>query len=185
MIFTLSGPSCVGKTTISNILIQELPNLRESISYTTRKPREGEVNGAHYHFIEAREFFFRNVQDEFIEYAKVHGNFYGTSKNDLHEYLDEEKDVIAVLDIDGAMNIKEYFGDNSRSIFLLPHSMDILKERLTQRVSSDIDIDIDIRMKNAENEIKCSHWFDYSLKNVDLIECIETLKFIIRRKIKN
>ena len=173
MIFVLSGPSCVGKTTLSNILSKEVPNLFESISYTTRNIRNNEINEIDYYFINKEEFLAKIDKQEFIEYAKVHNNYYGTSKNVIENMIDQNKNIILVLDIEGAMNIKKFF--KTVSIFIMPKSLDIIKDRLIKRGNSDIDI----RIKNAEKEIKKNILFDHIVINDDFNECIEQLKYII------
>lgn len=172
----VSGPSGVGKGTLISMLMKEFENIRFSISYTTRRPREGEIHGVHYFFVSKEEFKKMIEQDKFAEWAQVHGNFYGTPKVEIEQKLKQGLDVIFDIDVQGAKQLKKNLADGE-FVFIMPPSMDELKKRLLKR-SSDPILDIEIRLKNAEKEIKDASFFDYVIVNDDLDLAYENLRCI-------
>ena len=148
-----------------------------SISHTTRKPREGEVNGLHYCFVNKADFEKMIEAHEFIEWALVYNQLYGTSILSVNKELSSGKDLLMDLDIQGAKEIKRQFPE-SLSIFILPPSMEILQERLKRR-SMDDKIDTDIRLKKAVEEIRKCRDFDFIIVNDDLNKAVREIESII------
>lgn len=177
-LFIISAPSGAGKTTLCRKLGAYFPNLKHSVSYTTRKPRQGEVNDVDYTFVSRDEFRLMTDREEFVEWAKVHGNFYGTSRKRLDGMLDRGIDVILDIDTQGAMQIRQKY-DRGIFIFVLPPSMEILKERLTNRMSNSGD-EIEKRLERAYQEIKDYKNYDYVIINDRFDEAIDELQTIIR-----
>lgn len=167
LLIVLSGPSGVGKDTVSDAVLKENPNLWKSISMTTRSPRKNEVEGKDYYFVSEEEFQKRIQEDKFLEYATFNHHFYGTPKDKVAEKLNEGKDVILVIDIQGALQIKEQI-KQALFIFLLPPSMDVLKKRLTKR-NTDSAYAIDERFKTAYQEINELPKYHYVIVN-DTVE---------------
>lgn len=176
-LFVISAPSGAGKTTLCQKLIKIVPDLKFSVSYTTRKPRAGEIDGVHYSFVDEDEFRAMIEEGEFVEWAQVHGNFYGTSKRRIENMVNEGFDVILDIDVQGGRQIKEHFPD-SILIFVLPPSMDELKKRLTGRMSDDEDM-IKKRLKNAIAEIREYKNYDYVIINDTLDDALEDMAAII------
>ncbi|MDA8168236.1 MAG: guanylate kinase [Nitrospiraceae bacterium] len=176
-IFIISAPSGAGKTTLCDRLIAELPRLRHSVSYTTRNPRPGEVDGVHYNFVPEAEFKAMVERDEFVEWAVVHGNYYGTSAEGLREMTASGADVVLDIDTQGAKQMKGKFPE-AVYIFILPPSMKTLRQRLEDRKSDSPDV-IVRRLKNAVDEIRDYYLYDYVIINDVLEEALERLKAVI------
>ena len=177
LLIVVSAPSGAGKTTLCKEISRVLPNLQHSISYTTRKPRPNETDGVHYFFV-TQEKFNKMIKDkEFAEWAVVHGNLYGTSKKQLSEMMDEGIDVILDIDSQGAMQIKENWG-NGVFIYILPPSFDDLRRRLTER-NSDATNEIKKRLENAKKEIPYYKRYNYVIINDKFEKALEDLKSII------
>jgi guanylate kinase len=166
-LFIVSAPSGAGKTTLCRELVSSLPNLQFSVSYTTRQPRKGEVNDRDYTFINSQDFRLMADKGEFIEWAEVHGALYGTSRKRLEELLDSGNDVILDIDTQGAMQIKERYKEGIY-IFILPPSLETLKERLKNRMT-DSKEEIGKRLGRAIAEIKTFNKYDYVIIN-DILE---------------
>lgn len=166
-LFIVSAPSGAGKTTLCRKLVSSLPNLQFSVSYTTRQPRKGEVNDRDYTFISTQDFRLMADKGEFIEWAEVHGALYGTSRKRLEELLDSGNDVILDIDTQGAMQIKERYKEGIY-IFILPPSLETLKERLKNRMT-DSKEEIGKRLGRAIAEIKTFNKYDYVIIN-DILE---------------
>ena len=150
-LFVISAPSGAGKTTLCKRILNRFPEMRYSVSYTTRTPRAGEVEGKDYHFISRAEFEEMIREDRWAEWAKVHDNYYGTSADLLKTCMDAGYDVLLDIDVAGAQQIRRHFSD-SIHIFIMPPSMAVLKERLLRRSSDDPD-EIEKRLKAAEREM--------------------------------
>ena len=166
-LFIVSAPSGAGKTTLCRKLVSSLPNLQFSVSYTTRQPRREEVNDRDYTFISTQDFRLMADKGEFIEWAEVHGALYGTSRKRLEELLDSGNDVILDIDTQGAMQIKERYKEGIY-IFILPPSLETLKERLKNRMT-DSKEEIGKRLGRAIAEIKTFDKYDYVIIN-DILE---------------
>lgn len=176
-LIVVSAPSGAGKTTLCQMLAQILPGLMQSVSYTTRKPRPGELSGVHYHFVPEKEFEDMAQRGEFVEWARVHGNLYGTSENDLREIINTGADAILDIDTQGAREIKKKFPD-AVFIFILPPSIETLRRRLEGRMSDSAQ-EISRRLEKALDEIKDYKLFDYVIVNDMLEDALESMKAIV------
>jgi guanylate kinase len=177
-VFIISAPSGSGKSTLVSRLMNEVPNLTFSVSYTTRKPRGSEEEGEAYHFIERPEFEERLARNEFLEHAEVFGNYYGTHISALDIAENKGKDLVLDIDVQGAAQLKERIRD-AVSIFVLAPSREILEQRLRSR-SQDSDEVIRRRLSDAAREIRNYSLYDYVLVNEDLDLAADTLKSIVK-----
>ena len=177
-IFIISAPSGSGKSTLVSRLLKRDPDLRFSVSYTTRKPRGNEVPGESYIYISRQEFLQRSAADEFLEHAEVFGNFYGTHRSVLDQARIEGKDLILDIDVQGARQLKERIPE-AVSVFILAPSRDILEQRLRSR-SEDSEEVIQRRLRDAAEEIRNYNQYDYVLVNHQVEESVSTLAAIIR-----
>ena len=166
-LFIVSAPSGAGKTTLCKKLVSFLPDLKFSVSFTTRQQRPGEINNRDYTFIGREDFLSMIRRGEFIEWAEVHGAFYGTSSIRLKEIMESGNDVILDIDTQGAMQIREKYREGV-SIFILPPSMELLKQRLEERMT-DSQEEMKKRLKTAISEIKTYSRYDYVIIN-DIFE---------------
>ncbi len=173
----LASPSGGGKNTIINRLLKKFPELEYSVSVTTRKPGRGERSEEHYHFVSREEFERMIEQDELVEYAEVHNNYYGTPRRKIEEAIAQGKSVVMDLDVQGALKIKSLF-PSAVLIFILPPSMEVLKERLVKRRRESAQ-KIEARLKAAEWEIEQAHLFDHQVVNDDLESAVEQVAKII------
>ena len=176
-LFIISAPSGTGKTTLCRQLIDELPGIRHSVSYTTRNPRPGEVNDRDYTFVDEGEFRKMIEEDEFVEWAKVHGNLYGTSRRRLEEMMGKGLDVLLDIDTQGARHLRAS-RENGVYIFLLPPSLDVLRARLEGRMS-DSSENINLRMTRAVQEIGEYKNYDYVIVNAVLDQALTELKAVV------
>ncbi len=177
-VFIISAPSGSGKSTLVSRLLSEVDGLTFSVSYTTRKPRGAEIDGEAYHFIDRAEFELRLAANEFLESAKVFGNYYGTHSGTLDAATKQGKDLVLDIDVQGAAQLKKRIPD-AVSIFVLPPSREILEQRLRSR-SQDDEVVIRRRLADAAREIRNYRLYDYVLVNNDLNLAVETLKAIVR-----
>ena len=177
-IFVISGPSGVGKTSIIQDLRDELPELRYSISHTTRKPRQGEQDGVNYHFTERTEFEDLIKENAFVEWAKVYTNLYGTSFKGLQEQINQGLDVLLDIDVQGAANLKKHFKE-SCLIFILPPSLEILAKRLRDRGTDDEET-IRTRQENILKELKAAPIYDFFVVNNELDAAVQDTSAIIQ-----
>ena len=173
----LSGPSGAGKGTIHNELLKHDSNLKYSVSMTTRKPRKGEVDGVDYFFVSVDEFKKEIENNSFLEYAEVHGNYYGTLKRVVEKDLDDGYDVILEIDIQGAINIKAQKEDGI-FIFIMPPSMRELKNRLIKRGTETKEVLIE-RFKNAYKEVNEMSKYNYVVINDELDLAVKKLEAIL------
>jgi guanylate kinase len=173
----VSSPSGAGKTTLTGRLLARVPDLRFSVSHTTRRPRPNEKDGREYHFVERAEFERMVVEDAFLEWAEVHANLYGTSRREFERAADA-RGIIFDIDHQGARQIKAAEPD-AVTVFILPPSMDTLLQRLCDRASDDADT-VARRFEMARAEIEHYGLFDYVLVNDELDEATEQLVAIFR-----
>lgn len=180
ILFVVSGPSGAGKTTLYRKAASSLPNLKHSVSYTTRRPRPGEVNDRDYTFINRDEFKGMIDRAEFAEWAEIHGKLYGTSKKRLEETMDSGIDAILDIDVQGAEQLKKKY-KGGVYIFVLPPSLDALGERLQKRMVNSKE-EIEKRLKVAAKEIKRYREYDYVIVNNILEDALKELSAIIISK---
>lgn len=176
--FVVSSPSGAGKTTLTRNLVNADRNLDLSISVTTRPKRASEVHGQHYHFVSKQEFSRMRRAGELLEFAKVHGNYYGTPRRPVEKALAASRDVLFDIDWQGAKQLYEKMRADVVSVFVLPPSARELKARLERRAEDSHDV-INRRLRNAATEIP--HWaeYDYVLINRDLDRSFRDLKHIL------
>lgn len=167
LMFVLSSPSGAGKSTLSRMLIERMPGLSMSVSATTRAMRPGEVDGQHYHFIDKARFDAMVKSDEFLEYAPVFDNYYGTPRKPVEEALASGQDVLFDIDWQGTQQLREKARDDVVSVFILPPSASDLEKRLHTRAQDSHEV-IRGRMSRASHEL--SHWaeYDYVVTNRDV-----------------
>ena len=177
-IFVISAASGTGKTTLIARLLQHHSDIRVSVSHTTRAPRRGEENGKHYHFVSVPEFERMIEEGQFVEYAKVYGNYYGTSTQSLESLTRQGVDVILEIDTQGAEQIRRQL-PQAYSIFIAPPSLATLEQRLNQRAADDPQV-IAVRLAEARNEIEQARLFDYLVVNDDLAAAEAALLHIIK-----
>ncbi len=177
-LFVIAAPSGAGKSSLVKALLEKEPAMRLSISTTTRPPRPGEEHGREYFFSSKEDFLQRQVAGEFLEYAEVHGNFYGTSRLALEEQIQAGKDVLLEIDWQGAQQIRQYFPE-AVSIFILPPSMAALEERLRKRGQDTEDV-IQHRLAGASTELAHASEFEYVIINLDFAAALDQLLAIVR-----
>ena len=177
LLFIVSAPSGTGKTTLVERLVQVVPNLKMSRSYTSRSAREGERDGVDYNFISREEFEQRIRECSFLEWADVFGNFYGTAAADVEELIAAGQDVVLVIDVQGARQVKARGGDHT-SIFVLPPSLPVLDQRLRGR-SKDTEEKIQRRLDTSRGEASCYSDYDYVVVNDDLESTVQRLREIV------
>jgi len=176
--YIISAPSGAGKTTLCKMAAEHFPEIRNSVSYTTRPPRPGEVPGRDYWFVDDATFDAMVANDEFLEHAGVYGRRYGTSRGDLEALLDEGHSVILEIDVQGAARVRETLKDGVY-IFILPPSLEACEKRLKQR-GKDSPEEIKKRLKIAEEEIRKAPEYDYIIVNDDLERAFDELKAVMK-----
>lgn len=177
-LYVVAAPSGAGKTTLVRLLLEREAEVQLSISFTTRDPRPGEVNGREYHFVDTAEFRAMIDRHEFLEWAEVHGNFYGTSKKCIADRLAEGHDVLLEIDWQGAQQVRNLFPD-AIGIFILPPSMDELTRRLTGRGTDSAAV-ISRRLAAAQAEMRHVGEFDYVIINDQLDQALDDLRAVVR-----
>jgi guanylate kinase len=177
-LFVISAPSGAGKTTLLKRIMAEVPKLGFSVSHTTRPPRPGERNGVDYHFVSREEFLAMRDKGAFLEWAEVHTNLYGTSKQAVAEKLATGVDVFLDIDVQGARQIKEAHDLGALFLFVAPPSWQELEKRLSGRGTEAAET-VQIRLANARKEMAEAHWYDYLIVNDDLDAASAMLKAVI------
>jgi len=177
VLIVISSPSGAGKTTIAKKLVSKKLNIELSVSLTTRKPRSNEINKVDYHFVSKKFFQTKIKQRHFLEHAKVFDNFYGTSQKEITNQLSKGKNILLDIDWQGARQVRKKMPTDTVSIFILPPSLKVLKQRLMKRESSLAFVNK--RMSKAKKEI--AHWneYDYAVVNKDLKQCLKEIKKIL------
>ncbi len=176
MIFIISSPTGVGKSTVCDIIQKRYSDMvKRVITHTTRIPRENERNGEDYYFVNEEDFQKGIKNGDFVEWAMVHNNYYGTSKRALYDVLNAGFDVILAIDVQGAMNVIKFF-DNAVSIFMLPPSFDEWMKRVNK---DNVRYDVKNRLRTAIDEFRYVNYFDYCIINDDLNSTTKLLENII------
>ena len=182
-LFVMSAASGAGKTTLKDLVIKDFPDIKYSISATTRKPREGEIDGVHY-FFKTKEEFEQMIKDNaLVEYNLVHGNYYGTPKSFVEKTLAEGNRVLFDIDVFGKINFDKVYPD-ATGIFIMPPSDDELERRLRGRGTDSEEV-IQLRLANAKKEIefaKTKGKYEYTIVNDDLQKAADELRAILRQK---
>ena len=175
-LFIVSAPSGAGKTTLLSELFKTVANISFSVSHTTRAPRRGEKDGRDYHFVSRQDFLQMRGQNIFLEWAEVHGNFYGTSSIAVNEVLDKGKDIILDIDVQGARQVRTKTA--AISAFIMAPSMGELAARLHRRGTDD-ERTVKIRLQNAVTEMKAMEEYDHIIVNDDISEASAMLRAVI------
>lgn len=177
-LFVIAAPSGGGKTSLVNALLAREPGIRLSVSYTTRKPRSGELEGVHYHFVDEKRFDELKASGEFLEHALVHGHWYATSATWLAAQVAAGQDVLLEIDWQGAEQVRRLLPD-SVQIFIMPPSIAVLKARLEKRGQDDAGV-IERRLAGAVEEMRRWERFDYVIINQDFATAVSDLDAIVR-----
>ena len=179
-LFIITAASGAGKTSLVKALVADNPDIKVSVSFTTRKPRDGEIEGEDYFFVDENKFKKMSQNNEFLETAKCHGSFYGTSKLNVSEIINKGKDIILEIDYQGAFKIKKIFPE-AISIFVIPPSINALEDRLNIR-GLDSKEDIKLRIAAARNEMSHLDKFDYVTINDEFEKSLTELNKIVKKK---
>jgi guanylate kinase len=177
ILFVISSPSGGGKGTLIRRILTHLPRLGYSVSWTTRAPRQGEKNGRDYHFVTPEEFNAARERGEFLEWANVHGNLYGTSLKVVERELAAGRDIVLEIDVQGATTVRRA-GIEATSIFILPPSFEILRRRLIGRQSENSEA-LAVRLQNSRGEVEHYREFDYIVLNDDVERAATQLASIV------
>jgi guanylate kinase len=177
LLFIVSAPSGAGKTTLVERLVEQTPHLRMSRSYTSRPARQGETDGVDYNFVSRQHFEAMADRHEFLEWADVFGNLYGTSKTDTERVLAAGEDVVLVIDVQGARKVRQQ-GVQTTTIFVMPPSSGILEQRLRGR-SKDAEPEIERRLQVARYEVAAFTEYDYIVINDELTAAVDRLRGIV------
>jgi len=178
-LFIVSAPSGTGKTTLVKELVKTVPDVITSCSYTSRPPREGELDGADYHFVGVDRFTAMVEADEFLEWATVFGNRYGTSAADTERHRREGQDVLLVIDVQGASQVRRQ-GLETVGIFVMPPSLEDLERRLRGRDPGASEADLRRRLETARGEVKARTQYDYVVINDTVDLCVDRLRCIVK-----
>lgn len=178
LLIVVSGPSGAGKGTVLAHAFKKYPNLKFSVSVTTRAPRQGEIDGVNYYFKNIDEYMTMLHNDEFLEHQCVYGNYYGTPKNKVQELLEQGYDVVLEIDVKGALEVKKRI-DNAVMIFLTPAQKDTITDRLKKR-STESEEELMVRIGSAMEELKQANLYDYIVVNEDAERGAEDILAIIR-----
>ena len=179
-IYVISGPSGAGKSTIIKLVVEQVGGIGYSISHTSRRPRGGEEEGVHYHFVDRKTFKGMIEKEAFAEWAEVYGDLYGTSFESLRGGIETGLDVIMDVDTQGAGNIKKHFPE-STLIYILPPSLNVLEARLKGRATDEASV-IRLRLDKARRELKACRRYDYLVINDDLEEAVGNVASIVRSR---
>lgn len=177
-LFVVAAPSGAGKTSLVRALLADAPLMQLSVSFTTRAPRPGEVDGRDYFFVDQPEFERRREAGEFLEWAEVHGNLYATSRTWIEGRIDAGVDIVLEIDWQGATQVQRLFPD-AIGVFIVPPSIGVLRERLTQRGQDSTEV-IEQRVAAAQAELRQAHRFQYVIINQDFASALADLRMIVQ-----
>ncbi|MFZ2854634.1 MAG: guanylate kinase [Rhodocyclaceae bacterium] len=177
-LYIVTAPSGAGKTTLVRLLLENDPGIRLSISCTTRMPRNGEADGREYHFLDVPDFLARIESGDFLEWAEVHGNYYGTSRSGIEGEMAAGRDVLLEIDWQGAQQVRKLF-PAAIGVFILPPSVDELASRLSGRATDSAET-IARRLAAARDEMRHMAEFDYVIINDDLQQALTDLLSVVR-----
>ena len=177
LLFVVSAPSGAGKTTLVERLVEQTPNLKMSRSYTSRATRQGETDGVDYNFVTRERFEAMVAASEFLEWADVVGNLYGTSAADTERALESGSDVVLVIDVQGARQVRRRAAETT-AIFVMPPSFDVLEQRLRGR-SKDSEEAIQRRLRVARQEVAAFAEYDFLVINDELAAAVDRLRSIV------
>ncbi len=177
LLFIVSAPSGAGKTTLVERLVEQVPRLKMSRSYTSRLAREGETNGVDYNFVTRARFETMIAAGDFLEFAEVFGNLYGTCASDTEKLLADGNDVVLVIDVQGARKVRQR-GIASTTVFVMPPSFPVLEQRLRGR-SKDAETAIQRRLQVARDEVASFTEYDYVVVNDELTAAVDRLRSIV------
>ena len=177
-IIVIVAPSGTGKSTLIKRLKSEYPQILESVSYTTRDAREGEEDGVHYNFVSVEKFIDMRDKSGFLEWAEVHGNYYGTGKAFVQSRLSEGSYLLFDLDVQGTDSFKSFFEEKAKVIFIAPPSVEVLESRLKGR-GTETQESLRLRLENAKMELKRKDDYDFCVVNDDLERAYSDLKNVI------
>ncbi len=180
LILVISGPSGSGKTSLLKILPEE--EFYFSVSHTTRPPRKREIHGKDYYFVSEEEFVKMIKNNEFIEWVKTYEHYYGTSKGEIQKALSQDKHLVLDIEVIGARNIKKLLGELVTTVFIIPPSLEVLKDRLKKR-GTENEEELQKRLERARFEINFLPWFDYVIINDELQRAKETFLSIIKSEL--
>lgn len=177
ILFVVSSPSGGGKGTLIRRVLDKIPDLSYSVSFTTRAPRSGEIDGREYFFVEQDKFEQLVAENEFLEWANVHGKLYGTSRQQVFKEIAEGRDIVLEVDVQGASSVRSLLPE-SVSVFILPPSFEILKSRLIARGTDSLE-ELDVRLRNAPSELQDYSAFQYVIINDDAGRAANQLEAIV------
>lgn len=177
LLFVVSGPSGVGKSTLCRHILKNVPDIRLSVSYTTRKPRSGEMDGKEYRFISEDEFRAKISEHAFAEFAEVYGRLYGTPWKELEQDSGSNTDVLLDIDVQGARQVMKTL-QKAVTVFILPPSLEVLRARLVDRGTDSAD-EQSRRFQKAQDEMRSYTEYQYTIRNETLDQAIEELQSVI------
>lgn len=184
ILIIVSAPSGAGKTTLCKMLLKEFSEIELSISCTTRQPRSGEKHGVDYLFLKQPEFQQIVIDNGFAEWAQVHGNFYGTSKESIENAFSRGKSLLLEIDVQGAKSLKSAYPAQCLTIFISPPSLEELERRLRDRKTESAET-LQERMNNAKKEMQESSFYDHVIVNSDLNRAYQELKQIVSTQLNH
>ena len=177
-LFVISSPSGGGKGTLIRRLLEAVPGVSYSVSWTTRAPRPGELDGVNYHFVTGEEFERMREEGGFLEWAVVHGHLYGTTRPAVEQGLAAGRDLVLEIDVQGARAVRGSM-ESVVSVFILPPSFEVLRERLTRRMTERPE-ELELRLRNARGEVEQYRHFDYLILNDEVGSAAEQLASVVR-----